>query len=103
MAPLVEVHSAPELQTALTCQPHLIGINNRDLHDFSVRLETTIELRSTIPPGVLVVSESGIHNLDDIQRLESVGVDAILVGEAIVTSDDPSAQVRRLAQVEIQP
>lgn len=100
MAPLVEVHREEELETALTCDPLLIGINNRDLSDFSVNLETTLRLRPLIPSGVCVVSESGIHTPQDAARLAEMGVDAILVGEALVTAPDPAAAVRHLAGVE---
>lgn len=97
MAPLVEVHNAPELETALTCRPRLVGINNRDLHTFVTRLETSLELRPLIPPGIAVVAESGFHTRADIDRLAGAGVDAILVGEALVTAADTGAAVRSLA------
>lgn len=103
MTALVEVHNPAELQTALQVEPCLIGINNRDLHNFSVDLRTYQELRPSIPPGILVTAESGIHALEDVQKLESAGVDAILVGEALVTAGDVASKVRCLAQVEAQP
>jgi indole-3-glycerol phosphate synthase len=96
MVPLVEVHSLDELKLALDLNPALIGINNRNLQDFSVRLETTIELRPHIPPEIRVVAESGIRDQADIQRLSAAGVDAILVGEALVSAPDVGAKVREL-------
>ncbi len=99
MVPLVEVHAETELQAALRCDPLLIGINNRNLQDFSVRLETTLRLRSRIPPGVRVVSESGIHTASDVRRLSTLDVDAILVGEALVTSTDVAGKVREFTQI----
>lgn len=97
MSALVEVHNRQELDTALGCDPVLIGINNRDLHDFSVRMETTLNLRPLVPAGICVVAESGIHDRKDVDCLAQAGVQAILVGEALVTSGDIAAKVRSLA------
>jgi indole-3-glycerol phosphate synthase len=98
MAALVEVHSAPELEMALqSCDPPLLGINNRDLRDFTVRLETSLALRPLVPAGKLVVAESGIHTRADVDRLAAAGVGAILVGEALVAAADTAEQVRSLA------
>ncbi|GAB4459380.1 MAG: indole-3-glycerol phosphate synthase TrpC [Anaerolineae bacterium] len=97
MAALVEVHTAEELDVALTCQPALIGVNNRDLRDFTVSLETSFRLRALIPREVCMVAESGIHTLEDVDCLAAAGVDAILVGEALVTAPDVGAQVRSLS------
>jgi len=101
MAPLVEIHDRAELDVALDCGPLLLGINNRNLKDFTVDLQTTLNLRPLIPEAVCLVSESGIHTPDDISLLASAGVDAILVGEALVTAPDVPAQVRSLAQVPV--
>ena len=96
MAALVEVHSADDVQVALSCSPKLIGINNRNLNDFSVDLQTTRDLLPQIPPEICVVSESGIHTREDVGDLS---VDAILVGEALVTASDIALKVRELAGV----
>jgi indole-3-glycerol phosphate synthase len=96
MAALVEVHNHDELRRALRVSPGIIGINNRNLEDFSVDLETTARLRHLIPSGVVVVSESGIHSRDDVLSLQEAGVNAILVGEALVTSTDPAAKIAEL-------
>lgn len=101
MTPLVEVHNETELEIALHCEPRMIGVNNRDLRDFSVDLETTIELSESIPPHVFLVSESGIHSRRDIEFLSGAGVDAVLVGEALVTAPDIAAKVRELAGIGI--
>jgi indole-3-glycerol phosphate synthase len=85
------------VSVALDCDPLLVGINNRNLKDFSVDLETTLRLQPLIPDPVCLVSESGIHTPDDVRLLASVGVSAILVGEALVTAPDVAAQVRSLA------
>lgn len=97
MAPLVEVHSRPELEAALQCSPVLVGVNNRDLRDFTVRLETTLALRPLIPAGVCVVAESGLHSSADVTRMGAEGVDAVLIGEALVTAADVAAKVRSFA------
>lgn len=98
MAALVEVHSRAEIDRVLAFNPSLVGINNRDLRDFSVHLETTLSLRPAVPSGVCLVAESGIHTPEDVGKLALAGIDAILVGEALVTTADPAARVRSLAQ-----
>ncbi len=97
MAALIEVHNADELERALELSPELIGINNRDLRDFSIDLQTTARLRTLIPEEICVVAESGIHTPDDVARVASAGANAILVGEALVRAEDIGAQVRQLA------
>jgi indole-3-glycerol phosphate synthase len=101
MAPLVEIHDRAELNVALDCGPLLLGINNRNLKDFTVDIQTTLHLRPLVPDPVCLVSESGIHTPDDVSLLAAAGVDAILVGEALVTAPDIAAQVRSLAQVSL--
>jgi len=96
IAALVEIHNRQELENALGVSPGIIGINNRNLADFSIDLETTFSLRPLIPQGTVIVSESGIHSRDDVLRLQQAGVNAILVGEALVTSPDPSAKINEL-------
>ncbi len=99
MASLVEIHSASEVEAVFrTWCPPLVGINNRDLADFSVDLENTLRLRPLVPASACVVAESGIHTPADVDRLAAAGVDAILVGEALVSADDPAAKVRSLAR-----
>jgi indole-3-glycerol phosphate synthase len=97
MTSLVEVHDEAELETALKIEPKLIGVNNRNLHDFSVDLQTTARLRKNVPTNIVLVAESGIHTADDVARVRDMGVDAILVGEALVTASDVGAKVRELA------
>ena len=95
---LVEVHNEEETERALKLKDvKLIGINNRNLATFDVTLETTEKLRPMIPTEVAVVAESGIFNASDVERLARANVDAILVGEALVTSDDIPAKVRELS------
>lgn len=97
MAALVEVHNLPELETALQSGARLIGINNRNLHTFQVSLETSQELRPLIPAEICVVAESGIHSAADVARLAGINVQAVLVGEALVTAADTAAKVRELS------
>ena len=96
MAALIEVHNKNELDRALEMSPRIIGINNRNLADFSVDLKTTLSLKLLIPEDTLVISESGIHSRDDVFRLQQSGINAILVGEALVTSPDPAAKIDEL-------
>ena len=94
---LVEVHSDHELELALELDVDVIGINNRDLRDFTVDLRRTLDLLPDVPAGKTVVSESGIGSREDVEALEGVGVDAVLVGEVVMRAEDPEAAVRALA------
>jgi indole-3-glycerol phosphate synthase len=93
---LVEVHDRDELQTALKIGAELIGINHRDLRDFSVDVERTARLMGEIPAGVTVVSESGIVQAEQLSKLQDAGVDAVLVGELLMRSEDPEVALRTL-------
>ncbi|HEY6638208.1 MAG TPA: indole-3-glycerol phosphate synthase TrpC [Solirubrobacterales bacterium] len=97
---VIEVHKESELETALTVDADVIGINNRDLEDFSVDVGTTFELITDVPAGKTVVSESGIADRSTLEELERVGVDAVLIGEALMRADDPAAKVRELTADE---
>ena len=97
---LVEIHRDEELEVALEVDADVIGINNRDLEDFSVDLERTYELLVDVPAGKTVVSESGIHTREQIEELERVGVDAVLVGETLMLSSEPEAATRELTGYE---
>jgi indole-3-glycerol phosphate synthase len=103
MEALVEVRCEEELDRVLPLEPAIIGVNNRDLHDFSVDLATTLRLRPHIPRSVILVSESGIHSHADVERLARAGVDAILVGEALVTADDVIGKIRELSAPPLSP
>ncbi len=96
MGALVEVHTEAEVDRALAAGAEMIGINNRDLRTFKVDLETTARLRARIPARVVVVSESGIETAADVQRVCRAGIDAILVGTALMASPDPAAHLRAL-------
>ena len=97
MTPLVETHNAAEIATALDAGAAVIGINNRNLHTFVTDLATTETLAPLLPADRIIVSESGISAPDDLARLASCGVSAVLVGEALVTASDTAAKVRALA------
>jgi indole-3-glycerol phosphate synthase len=93
---LVEVHNEKEVEKVVPSSARIIGINNRNLETMEVTLETTFNLRKLIPDDKIVVSESGIRSYDDIKRLKDIGISAVLVGEALVTSKDIGAKVREL-------
>lgn len=95
---LVEVHDLRELGRALEIEADIVGVNNRDLRDFSVDLERTERLMDAIPPGVKVVSESGIAGAEQISRLRERGVSAVLVGESLMRAADPAAALRALTR-----
>jgi len=97
---LVEVHDTEELEAALAVDADLIGINNRDLQDFSVDISKTFDLLADVPAGKTVVSESGIVYREQIEELERVGVDAVLVGETLMRAADPEAACRELTRWE---
>ncbi|MDR5708749.1 MAG: indole-3-glycerol phosphate synthase TrpC [Armatimonadota bacterium] len=96
MAAVVEVHTEEEVERALHSKARIIGINNRDLRTFRVDLETTFRLRPRIPDGILVVSESGIEHPEQVRALQAAGVDAVLVGTALLAAPDPEAKLRAL-------
>jgi indole-3-glycerol phosphate synthase len=93
---LVEVHNESEVERALISGAEIIGINNRDLTTFVVDINTTKRLRPLIPQGRIVVSESGVSRRGDVEKLKEWGVNAVLVGEALVTADDIPARIKEL-------
>jgi indole-3-glycerol phosphate synthase len=93
---LVEVHSEKELCRVLPSKAGIIGINNRDLNNFTVDIDTTRRLLPFIPPGRIVISESGINNRSEVEKMNSWGVRAVLVGETLVTSGDVVNKAREL-------
>lgn len=99
MAALVEVHDEAELDRALESGAEIVGVNNRDLRTFDVRLETSERLAARMPAGVVRVAESGIHTRAEVERLMSVSYQAFLVGERLVKSGDAAAAVRELRGV----
>jgi indole-3-glycerol phosphate synthase len=96
MSVLVEVHDGAELEAALKLRTPLLGINNRDLRTFQTRLETTLGLLPSVPPGRIVVTESGILAREDVARMLDARVNAFLVGEAFMRAEDPGGELARL-------
>jgi indole-3-glycerol phosphate synthase len=101
MEALVEVHDESELATAVEAGARVIGINNRDLRTFTVDLTVSERLAPLVPADRVVVAESGIHSVADVERLARAGIDAILVGEALMMAPDRRAIVRALGSVEV--
>jgi len=96
MAALVEFHDLDNLPRVLAAGADLVGVNNRDLRTFTTDLDRTLRVRDQVPEGVLLVSESGIHGREQVERLQAAGVDAILVGESLMRQPDVGAAVERL-------
>jgi indole-3-glycerol phosphate synthase len=94
---LVEIHDERELEVALEVEADVLGINNRDLGDFSVDIERTYDLLADIPAGKTVVSESGFTSREQLDELDRVGVDAVLIGETLMRADDVEDATRRLS------
>ncbi len=99
MTALIEVHNEEELQRALTLEPQLVGVNNRDLKTFAVDLNTTARLARQMPADILLVAESGIADSDDVRHMGRLGAAAVLVGETLMKSKDLAASVRLLSGV----
>ena len=95
MNALIEVHTQAELERVLPLQPRIIGVNNRILQTFEVDFANTARLRTLIPDDIVVVAESGLKTAHDVTQMREIGVDAILVGETLVTSSDIARMVRR--------
>jgi indole-3-glycerol phosphate synthase len=96
LAPLVEVHDGEDLERALAVGTRLLGVNNRNLQTFQTSLDVTLALMPGIPPGVTVVSESGIRGPGDVDRLGSAGVHGVLVGESLLRAPDPGNALSEL-------
>ena len=93
---LVEVHDEEELRIALDAGAEIVGVNNRDLRTFETSLDVTERLAPLVPPGKVVVGESGINSREDVDRLGRAGAHAALIGEALVVADDPGSRLREL-------
>jgi indole-3-glycerol phosphate synthase len=93
---LVETHNAAEIELALDSGASVIGVNNRDLSNFATNLATVLDLVTMVPPDVTLVAESGIRSAADVARLGAAGIDAVLVGEAVMSASDPGGAVAAL-------
>ncbi|MBN2062447.1 MAG: indole-3-glycerol phosphate synthase TrpC [Deltaproteobacteria bacterium] len=98
IAQLVEVHDREDIENAVDCGAEIIGINNRDLNSFTVDLNTTYKLAPLIPGDRALVCESGIENGTDIEPLKKIGIDAVLVGSALMKSSDPAKKAEELVK-----
>lgn len=96
LSALVEVHDEQEVQTALNAGARIIGVNNRNLKDFSVDTDNSRRLRELIPPNVLFVSESGVRTAEDVETLRKIGADAVLIGETLMRASDKRAKLAEL-------
>lgn len=96
LSALVEVHDEQEVQTALNTGARIIGVNNRNLKDFSVDTDNSRRLRELIPPDVLFVSESGVQTAGDVEALRKIGADAVLIGETLMRASDKRAKLAEL-------
>ncbi len=96
MTPLTEVHDRDDLEKAVACDAEIIGINNRDLDSFKVDIHTTFKLAPLVPNNCILVSESGITAKGDINALQTTGIQAVLVGSALMTSKDPAKKTKEI-------
>ena len=96
LSALVEAHDEHEIGTALECGARVIGVNNRNLRDFTVDTSNSGKLRGLVPNDKVFVSESGVRSHDDVAKLSEIGVDAVLIGEALMRADDRQKKLREL-------
>lgn len=96
LSALVEAHDEQEIEMALKAGARIIGVNNRNLKDFTVDINNSVNLRKLVPPEILFVSESGMKTREDIRRLEENGTDAVLIGETFMRSEDKAGMLRQL-------
>ena len=96
LSALIEVHNEDEVSMALRAGARMIGVNNRNLKDFSVDTDNNRRLRKLIPRDILFVSESGVNNAQDVAKLREIGADAVLIGEALMKADDKKARLLEL-------
>lgn len=96
MSALVEAHSEEEIKTAISCKARIIGVNNRNLKDFTVDTDNSRRMRELVPEDVIFVSESGIQNAEDIAVLREIGADAVLIGETLMRAEDKNQKLKEL-------
>ena len=96
LSALVEAHDEIEIKRALNCGARIIGVNNRNLKDFSVDMDNAKRLRELVPPEIIFVSESGVKNSDDIKKIREIGADAVLIGEILMRAADKKSKLDEL-------
>ena len=96
LAAVIETHDAGEIAMAVSAGARIIGVNNRDLKDFSIDIGNSGKLRSLVPDDVIYIAESGIRTAEDVQALRQVGVDAVLIGETLMRAEDKKKMLSSL-------
>ena len=96
LSALVEAHDETEIKRAINCGARIIGVNNRNLKDFSVDMDNAKKLRELVPPEIIFVSESGVKSADDIKKIREIGADAVLIGEVLMRAADKKAKLKEL-------
>jgi len=96
LSALVEAHDAAEIKRAVDCGARIIGVNNRNLKDFSVDMDNAKRLRELVPPEIIFVSESGVQSADDVKKIRALGADAVLVGEVLMRAADKKSKLAEL-------
>lgn len=96
LSALVEAHDAAEVKRAVDCGARIIGVNNRNLKDFSVDTDNSKRLRELVPPEITFVSESGVQSADDVKRIRALGADAVLIGEVLMRAADKKSKLAEL-------
>jgi len=96
LSALVEAHDEREIKRAINCGARLIGVNNRNLKDFSVDMDNAKRLRELVPPEIIFVSESGVQSTEDIKKIRELGADAVLIGEILMRAADKKSKLAEL-------
>lgn len=96
LSALVEAHDAKEIQRAIDCGARIIGVNNRNLKNFSVDMDNAKRLRELVPPEIIFVSESGVQSVDDVRKVRELGADAVLIGEVLMRAADKKSKLDEL-------
>lgn len=96
LAVLVEAHDEEEVATALSIGAQMIGVNNRNLKDFTVSFENSINLRKKVPNDIIFIAESGVKSIDDTEKLQEIGVNGVLIGEALMKSDNQIDFIKKI-------
>ena len=96
LSALVEAHDTKEIQRAIDSGARIIGVNNRNLKDFSVDMDNAKRLRELVPPEIIFVSESGVQSADDVRRVRELGADAVLIGEVLMRAADKKSKLDEL-------
>ena len=96
LSALVEAHDEQEIKRAINCGARIIGVNNRNLKDFSVDMENAKRLRELVPPEIIFVSESGVQSAADVKKIRELGADAVLIGEVLIRAADKKSKLAEL-------